>query len=98
MDRRNRPPRQQRGKLFTRMRKAYENIIAKKAIQENREREIEKNEELINSLKLAADVERELKFGDDIRILSACPGCLNCNNERECYVVEVSKNAQLRIE
>ena len=46
---------------------------------------------MINTLRLAAEAEREILFGENVKILDICPGCINCKNEKECYIVEMDK-------
>lgn len=46
---------------------------------------------MINSLRLAAEAEREIVFGENVKILDICPGCNYCKNEKECYIVEMDK-------
>ena len=46
---------------------------------------------MINTLRLAAEAEKELLFGENVKILEICSGCENCRNEKECYIVQMDK-------
>ena len=55
------------------------------------EREQLEKDWMINTLRLAAEAEKEFLFGEKIKILKVCSGCENCKNQKECYIVQMDK-------
>ena len=45
---------------------------------ERLEREQLEKDWMINTLRLAAEAEKEFLFGENVKILDVCSGCVNC--------------------
>ena len=97
MDRRNyvRPKLVRQNEKWSKIEKDYEAKLEEKALLQERNRQ---NEFERAALHLAIEVEKEMKFGNKVRIIKTCPGCNSCKNESDCYVVEVPKHIQNKID
>ena len=58
---------------------------------EKMEREQQLKEWHLNTLRLAAEAEKQNYFGENVKILDVCEGCENCKNSKECYIIAVAK-------
>ena len=79
---------------WEKLEQAYKKKLDEKAMLEklNQQNEYERA-----SLQLAIEVEKDMKFGSRVKIIRTCPGCVSCENQSDCYVVEVPKNLQNKI-
>ena len=63
----------------------------KRSAVETMMQEQKKKEWHLNTLRLAAEAEKENYFGENVKILDVCDGCDNCKNMKECYIVAVAR-------
>ena len=78
-------------KLLRKWDKLNKKWLDKTTAFEIMEREQRMKEWHLNTLRLAAEAEKENYFGENVKILDVCKGCENCKNSKECYIIAVAK-------